>query len=236
MATDVNIVLMTCSVAETEGDQGLPEFLYLEKYALSHHLGNIISQSFGATEETLFTPGGRQILNEFNNFYQQAGNAGVTVLASSGDSGVANVNINGKIYPFRTVNFPASSPYVTAVGGTSLFADTSGNYQHETVWNNNTGASGGGLSHYFAEPVYQQANLPASDQKILNGFRGLPDISWNADPFTAVLVYISFLGGSSNGYYFIGGTSEGSPDWAGIIADGDQMAGFPVGFINQALY
>ncbi len=70
----------------------------------------------------------------------------------------------------------------------------------------------------------------------MNGYRGLPDISSNADPATPVLIYLSFLGPSKAGYYGIGGTSEASPTWAGIIADGNQMAGRPLGFINQALY
>ena len=236
IAPGANIVLMTSPVSETQGVQGMPEFLYLEKYAVNHHIGNIISQSWGTTEETLFTPGGRQILNSFNDFYKQAGQQGITFLASSGDSGVANVNVNGKIYPFPTVIFPASSPYVTAVGGTSLYATTSGVYQHETVWNNSIGATWGGVSNYFAEPGYQQQNLPSSDQSLLKGNRGLPDIAYNADPNTAILVYISFLGGSNNGYYFIGGTSEGAPQWAGIIADGNQWAGHPFGFLNNDIY
>ena len=236
MAPDANIVLMTSPVSETEGVQGMPEFLFLEQYAFKHHLGQIISQSWGATENTLFTPGGRQILNNFNSFYQQATGADWTVFASSGDSGSANVDINGNFYPFPTVIFPASSPYVTAVGGTSLFASTSGVYNHETVWNNSIGAGGGGISQNFKEPAYQQNNLPGSVQAVLNGHRGIPDISWNADPDTSILVYISFLGGSNNGFYFIGGTSEGSPQWAGITADADQLAGHPLGFLNRALY
>lgn len=236
MAPDANIVLLTSPVSETEGVQGMPEFLFLEQYALNHHLGNIISQSWGATENTLFNPGGRKVFNDFENFYKQAAAEHVTVFASAGDSGAANIDINGKFYPFPTVIFPASSPYVTAIGGTSLFADTSGSYNHETVWNNSTGATGGGLSQFFKEPDYQQNNLPNPDQKLLNGHRGLPDVAWNADPNTATLVYISFLGGTMNGFYFIGGTSEGSPQWAGVIADGNQWAGHPLGFINPAIY
>ena len=123
LAPDANIV----PVSETEGVQGLPEFSFLEKYAVNHNLGKIISQSWGATENTLFNPGGRQIFNQFNDFYKQAGQEGVTFFASTGDSGSSNVDINGNTYPFPTVGFPASSPYVTAVGGTSLFASTAGN-------------------------------------------------------------------------------------------------------------
>ena len=133
------------------------------------------------------------------------------------------------------MNFPASSPLVTAVGGTSLYADTSGDYQSETVWNSDGGASGGGVSQYFGEPLYQRF-LPASDQALLGGHRGTPDISWNADPNTPILIYLSFFGPSAAGYYSIGGTSEGSPDWAGLVADLDQMARHPIGLLNPYLY
>lgn len=235
MAPDANIVLMTSPVSETQGVQGLPEFLYLEQYAVSHHIGNIISQSWATTEETLFTTGGHQILNQFNQFYKDAGAKGITFLASAGDSGSAGGNINGTLYPYPVVGFPASSPYVTAVGGTSLYASTSGSYQHETVWDNTIGAGGGGISRYFQEPGYEKNNLSASDQKLLNGGRGLPDISWNADPDTTILLYASFQPLKA-GYYGVGGTSEGAPQWAGIIADGNQMVGHPLGFINPALY
>ena len=239
LAPDANIVLMTSPVSETEGVQGLPEFLYLEKYAISHNLGKIVSQSWGATENTLFTPGGKQVLNQFNAFYQQATlGQNVTFFASAGDNGSSNVDINGNIYPFPTVGFPASSPYVTAVGGTSLYATTSGTYQSETVWDEvarSGGASGGGISQYFKEPSYQTTSLPSSDQKLLNGYRGVPDIAYNADPYTSILVYISFLPGQV-GYTAIGGTSEGSPQWAGIAADANQFACHPLGFLNPAIY
>lgn len=239
MAPDASIVLMTSPVSETQGVQGMPEFLFLEQYAVSHHLGQIVSQSWGTTENTLFTPGGRTILNQFNNFYRQATTENdVTFFASSGDSGSSNVDINGNIYPFPTVGFPASSPYVTAVGGTSLFASTAGTYQSETVWDEvaqAAGAGGGGISQFFKEPDYQQQTLPGSVQSQLNGHRGIPDISWNADPLTSILIYLSFIPNQA-GYFAIGGTSEGSPQWAGVMADIDQMAGHSLGFINPALY
>jgi len=235
IAPEANIVLLTSPVDETEGVQGLPEFLFLEKYALDHHLGKIISQSWGATEETLFTPAGRQVIQNFEQFYERARDEHVTVFASSGDFGSTDPEINGTtLYPFPVIGYPASSPQVTAVGGTSLFASTSGNYQNEIVWNNKTGASGGGISKIFKEPEYQQNNLPGSDQKLLNGHRGMPDVAYNADPNTGILVYVSFV--SPVGYYLIGGTSEGSPQWAGIIADADQLAGRPLGFLNPAIY
>lgn len=236
MAPDASIVLMTSPVDETEGVQGLPQFNYLENYALDHHLGQIWSQSWAATENTLLTPAGKQVFNSFERTYARAAAMGVTVFASTGDSGSANAELNGTThYPFPTVGFPASSPLVTAVGGTSLYADTSGDYQSETVWNNATGAGGGGISQVFGEPVYQRL-LPRSDQQLLDGHRGLPDISWNADPDTSILIYLSFLGASQAGYYMIGGTSEGSPQWSGLTADLNQLIGHPIGFLNPYLY
>ncbi len=236
MAPDASIIVLTSPVAETQGVQGMPQFLQLEQYALDHHLGKIISQSWGTTENTLFTPEGQQVYNGFEHFYQQAALHGVTVFASAGDAGTGNPDVNGNIYPFPTVNYPASSPWVTAVGGTSLLADANGNYQSETVWNDGPqDATGGGVSQQFREPLYQVL-LPRSDQKILNGHRGLPDIAMNADPNTPVPVVLGFLGDGANGFYLFGGTSEGSPVWAGIIAVANQYVGHSVGFLNPALY
>jgi len=236
MAPGANIVLLTSPVSETEGVQGLPEFLALEKYALKHKLGKIFSQSWGATENTLFDPAGQKVIADFEDFYEQAVKEHVTFLASSGDSGSSNVDVNKKIYPFPTVIFPASSPFVTAVGGTSLYADTAGKYQFEIAWDDHfIGATGGGVSQQFSEPSYQDS-LPASVQTTLNDHRGIPDVAYNADPNTAILVYLSFLGPQNAGFYFIGGTSEGSPQWAGVIADANQLSGHPLGFLNRKLY
>ena len=235
MAPAANIVVLTSPVSETQGVQGMPEFLKLEQYAVAQHLGKIISQSWATTENTLFTPQGQAVFNGFESFYQWAALNRVSVFSSAGDSGSANVDVNGNTYPFPTVGYPASSPWVTAVGGTSLYADTNGNYQKETVWNDGVGsATGGGVSQYFKEPVYQKF-LPAQTQKLLKGYRGLPDISMNADPNTPIPVYLGFLG-SSSGYYLFGGTSESAPLWAGLTADANQYVGHPLGFLNPDLY
>jgi subtilase family serine protease len=236
MAPGASIVLLTSPVDETEGVQGMPQFDYLINYALDHHLGQVISESWGATENTLFNPAGEQVIQSFNDSYARAAAMGVTALASTGDAGTGNVETNGTtVYPFPTVNFPASSPLVAAVGGTSLYADTSGDYQYETVWNSDGGASGGGISQRFGEPFYQ-AVLPRSVQKELGGARGIPDIAWNADPNTPILIYLSIFGPSRAGFYTIGGTSEGSPSWAGTVADLDQLAGRGLGLLDPYLY
>ena len=238
LAPGASIVVMTSPVAETEGIQGLPQFLALEKYAVRHHLGHVISQSWAATENTLTdSKAGRALIRAFNRFYEYAGKHGISILSSTGDSGSANPKLDGTTnYPFPTVNFPASSPWITAVGGTSLYASTRGVYQHETAWNSGIGsATGGGVSAYQAEPWYQRS-LPATTQKLLGGHRAIPDVAFNADPSTGVPVYLGFLGAADNGYFIFGGTSEGAPAWAGIVADLDQGAGRPLGFLNPGLY
>ncbi len=239
MAPGAGIVVLTSPVDETQGVHGLPEFLQLEQYALDNHLGQIISQSWGTAENTLFTTDGKNLLNEFEQLYQQAAAQNVTVLAAAGDTGTENVDVLNINYPFPTVLFPASSPFVTAVGGTTLNLDANGDYQSETVWNDSPsdGASGGGVSQYFGEPVYQWAVGPALQGTLL-GHRGVPDIAFNADPNTPVWVYFGFLpDAEENGFLPVGsGTSAAAPPWAGIIADANQLAGRPLGFLNPRLY
>jgi subtilase family serine protease len=237
MAPGASIVVLTSPVSETQGVQGMPQFLALEQYALDNHLGQIFSQSWGTTENTLFTRAGQQVFSSFEKMYASAALHHVTVLASAGDGGTANPDVNGDIYPFPTVGFPSSSPLVTSVGGTSLTADTSGHYQSETVWNDGDdgGATGGGISQTFGEPLYQRL-LPPATQRMLGGHRGTPDISWNADELTPILIYLSFLGPDNAGYYALGGTSAGAPQWAGLVADLNQLLHRPIGFLNPYLY
>jgi subtilase family serine protease len=251
IAPGASIVLLTSPVDETQGVQGLPEFLKLEQYALEHHLGKIISQSWAATENTLFPnvagPQGPALIAAFNELFQDAAAQGVTVLAAAGDGGSQNAATYSEAlgaptsyYTFPTVNFPASSPWVTSVGGTTLNVDAKDHYLFETVWNDDSigaGAGGGGISQLFGEPLYQLFTLSPKTQEKLGGHRGIPDVSYNADDYnSAIFIYLSFLGPSNAGYYLIGGTSEGSPQWAGIVADLNQRAGFPLGFLNPRLY
>ena len=243
MAPDAAIVLLTSPVSETEGVTGMPEFASLIKYALDNHLGQVLSQSWGATENTLFSTAGQQVFDTFEALYQRAAAQHVTVLASSGDDGSSDVDENLNPYPFPVVGYPASSPWVTSVGGTSLYADLNGKYQYETVWGEPLGpfgycgAGGGGISQHFSEPGYQRLILSSSTQSMLAGHRGVPDVSWLADPCQGILTYNGFLGDpSQRGWYFIGGTSEGSPQLAGVVADVDQRAHHPLGFLNPYLY
>lgn len=101
--------------------------------------------------------------------------------------------------------YPAVSPYVLAVGGTSLNLTSAGNYSSETAWS----GSGGGYSSFEPEPLFQQS-------KQTSGRRSNPDVAYNADPNTGVYVY------ESGSWWQYGGTSAGAPQWAGLVALVDQ--------------
>lgn len=226
MAPDAGIVVLTSPVDETEGTIGLPEFLKLEQYADTHKLGQVFSQSYVASEPTLSDQKGRDLVTTFTNFYEQATTKdGWTIVSGSGDHGATDFN-NVAATTFSStpiVNFPADVPWVTSVGGTTL-AHTAGTFA-ETAWS----GSGGGVSTFFSQPDFQHG-LPQSVQSVLNGQRGVPDVSANANPRTAMAIYFH------GRWQQVGGTSAATPTWAGIIAVADQMAGHPLGFINPGLY
>ncbi len=228
LAPGANIVVLTSPVSETEGTIGLPQFLQLEQYAISHHLGNIISQSWGASEVTLKDAAGQQEIQKWDAFFKQATTQqGITFFGSSGDNGSTDyTDLQAtKLSTTPTTSFPTDEPWVTSVGGTSLRRnDLSGTFT-ETAWDH----SGGGFSSFISTPAIQQA-LPASVQSQLNHRRGVPDVSADADPSTAMAVYFQ------GQWQSIGGTSAAAPLWAAIAAIGNQMAGHPLGYINPGLY
>ena len=133
---------------------------------------------------------------------------------------------------------------MTAVGGTTLNLDANGNYLSESVWDDvadGAGAGGGGVSQIFPIPLFQLLTVGKQARATLGAHRGIPDISYNADDEnSAILVYTSFLapigGADSVGYYLIGGTSEGAPQWAGIVADLNQFGHAPLGYLNPKIY
>jgi subtilase family serine protease len=123
--------------------------------------------------------------------------AGVAFFASSGDSG--------------SVSYPAASPYVIGVGGTTLHLDNTGNLiSAETAWS----GGGGGISVYENEPSYQSSYGITTT----GGNRGIPDVSYNADPNTGISVYDSVGYQGQKGWFIVGGTSAGSPQWAALAA------------------
>ncbi len=231
MAPDAGIVVLVSPVDETEGTMGLPEFRQLTQYAIDHHLGTIVSNSWGASEVTLQDAAGQQEVQKWNSLLQQATTQqGFTFLAASGDHGATDAtDPQGKILSnTATTSFVHDDPWVTSVGGTTL--TRVGSTTNERVWDTpGNGAGGGGYSRFFKEPSYQQT-LPASVQSQLNNRRGVPDVSAAADPGTAMAFYVA------DQWQLIGGTSASTPLWAGIIADADQMAGHSLGFLNPGLY
>ena len=231
IAPGASILLVETPVAETEGVQGFPEMMRAENYVIDHNLGDVISQSFGATEETFPT---RQSLLDLRSAFKNANRHNVTVLGASGDTGSTDYKADlSCCYPFQVNSWPASDPLVTAVGGTQLHLDDAGNrIAPDNVWNDGFAATGGGPSHVFARPDFQ-----SRVQKVVGSRRGTPDVSMSGACDGGVDVYLSFYpDAASNGWYIVCGTSESSPLFAGIVAIADQMAGHRLGYLNDRLY
>lgn len=225
IAPEAKIIVLTSPVAEIEGTIGLPEFRRLQQYVIDNNLGKIVSQSWGVSELTLQDKEGQDELKKWNDFYQKAASQGMTYLSSSGDGGATDYEdlMATKLASVQTTSFPADSPWVTAVGGTTLIRN--GQSVTEHAWN----GSGGGFSRFYSTPTYQKG-LSADIQKQLNNRRGVPDVSGSADPGAGLPIYFD------GQWTIIGGTSASAPLWAGITALGNQMAGKPLGFLNPALY
>ncbi len=236
MAPGANILLVETPVAETEGVTGFPEMMAAENYVINHHLGDVISQSFGATEETF--PSKASLLS-LRSAYKNALAHNVTVLASSGDTGATNYELDGAtLYPYTVNSWPSSDPLVTSLGGSELYANSAGHalpLSADTVWNDGFGAGGGGVSEFFDRPSYQN-----SVKSVVGDSRGTPDISMSAAVNGGVDLYLGFVntayGINAPGWYIFGGTSEASPLFAGIVAIADQAAHHDLGLLNPALY
>src|SRR3954470_137065 len=262
IAPRANILLVATPTAETLGVQGFPQMMAAEKYVVDNHLANVISQSFASAEDAF---GSAQSLENLRDAFKAAAENGVTVLGSSGDGGTANggkapVGKGGTSFTFPTVEWPASDPLVLGIGGTYLCTDpTASTHQPRTLYGGPSARcnatptqtevgwtfSGGGFSHVFDKPAYQNV-LPAGPTTI-GPKRGVPDVALQASAGTGALVYLTlppdgnsglFCGATpcSTGWYDIGGTSLSCPQWAGLIAIADQINGGGLGPINQALY
>jgi subtilase family serine protease len=261
IAPMANILLVTTPTAETLGVQGFQQMMNAEQYVVDHHLANVISQSFGSSEAAF---GSAQSLLNLRHAFVSAASNGVSVLASSGDNGTAEIKKTpvakgGSLIPRPTVGWPASDPLVTGIGGTYLCTDpnnttsrvvdsadppsTCGAFagQAEIAWI----AAGGGYSEVFGKPDYQNT-LPAGSTAITS-HRGVPDVALQASSRTGALVYLTLppdgLSGlicgtapCSTGWYDIGGTSLSSPQWAGLVALADQINGGGLGLLNPGLY
>jgi subtilase family serine protease len=206
-------------------------------HVVDRHLAQIVTNSYGFSTE-LLPPG---YVKPFEDTLVQAAAEGIGVYFSSGDNGDETSR-----FGFATTDWPASSPWVTAVGGTSLGVDQAKTRVLETGWGTSnyncdtttlactrTGwlyGAGGGVSRIFAKPGYQSGlNLSG---------RGVPDVAALGDPQTGFLVgqTQSFPNGNYYDEYRIGGTSLSSPIFAGLMALADQAAGHPHGFANPLFY
>jgi subtilase family serine protease len=251
MAPEANILLVETPMTETQGIYGFPQIVAAENYVINHHLGDVISQSFGANEQTFTSPGQIYALR---SAYINAAQHGVTVLAGSGDQGATSqicdpnsacANPNDVICcsSSRTISWPASDPLVTAVGGTQLHLNAEGGRTAaDSVWNDLSstigipgpvftwGSSGGGDSTVFSRPQFQDGVAG-----IVGDSRGTPDIAMSGAVNGAV-DYYDTADPSAAGWSIVGGTSESSPLFSGIVALADQVAGHSLGDLNPALY
>ena len=257
MAPGANILLVATNTAETLGVQGFPNMMKAEQYVIEHNMADVISQSFGSAEDAF---GSSQSLENLRYAFKSAQEHNVTMIASSGDGGSANdrktpVAKGGSTIAGPTVGWPASDPLVTSIGGTYLCTDPNATTnqprtlyagpvakcnanptQEEVGWT----FSGGGFSHVFDKPDYQNT-LPAGSTPIGDA-RGVPDVALQASAGTGALVFLSLPpdGNDSNvgdpGWWDIGGTSLSAPQWGGLVAIADQIAGHRLGLINPALY
>ena len=241
LAPGASILLVETPVDETEGTTGFPQIVAAEKYVVDHGLADVISQTSSATEQT-FTS--YQQLAPLRAAYLDAYAHGVSVVVDTGDSGVTGPAANGSYYPSPVTQWPSSDPLVTAVGGTRLTL-TGGQFT-SVAWNDtdnpavnefaagdagpNPAASGGGKSEFFARPSYQDGV-----KSVVGTQRGVPDISMSGACNGSADMYQSFAGQPA-GWYPTCGTSEATPEFAGIVALASQLAGHPLGQINPALY
>jgi len=251
MAPQANILLVETPMTETEGVYGFPQIVAAENYVIDHHLGDVITQSFGANESTFTSP---SQLYSLRSAYVNAARQGVTVLAASGDQGATDDICSpstGCADPSdviccqstRATDWPASDPLVTGVGGTQLHLNDEGSRTApDSVWNDlsstlgvtgpahTSGSSGGGHSMVFSRPQFQDGVAGT-----VGDSRGTPDISMSAAVNGSVVFYDT-SDPSVKGWGIVGGTSEASPLFSGIVALADQVAGHGLGDINTDLY
>jgi kumamolisin len=186
-----------------------------------------ISYGWGPDDETADSFSDQDYI-QIGKLFQDAANLSVTVLVSSGDSGVF---IASKTK--AQASYPATDPWVVACGGTTI-GDVDGASFDEYVWNDvgagGPGATGGGVSARFAPPDYQKSVKVPKSLTTKKPGRGIPDIAGNASENSG---YVQFINGQSQP---VGGTSAVAPLYAGLIARINANLGQAVGFINPVLY
>jgi subtilase family serine protease len=203
-----------------------PAILSALRYAVSHRLGSVLSQSYGEAESCAAS----SVVRADHILFARAAAQGVTVFAASGDNGAAQPSCDGATY-IRSASLPAADPLVTGVGATSLTAaQPAGTYRSETAWNDSYGSSGGGYSRLYRRPSYQNGFVRA-------GARGVPDISYSGDVNNGLLIaWSQGVAANVGNIYEFGGSSAAAPQWAAIIALADQLRHRRVGFLNDHIY
>jgi subtilase family serine protease len=216
-------------------------------HVVDQHLASIVTNSYGFPTE-LLPPG---FIKPYEDTIVQGAAEGIGIYFSSGDNSDESLVVG-----YRTADWPASSPFVTAVGGTSLGVGQDNSRVLETGWGTFSAkldsvhgtwstpswlyGAGGGVSQIFAEPSYQQSvDLTGVFTAQGRSGRAVPDISAFGDPNTGYLIgqTQTFPDGSVKySEYRIGGTSLSSPIMAGIMALADQSSGTPHGFANPLFY
>ncbi len=218
IATAVKMLYLYDTTSLSDSDTAL-EF---SKW-VSDDVARAASASFGECELFPYMDGAMVVDDET---FLEAAAQGQTMFASAGDTGsfcpVGPAAVNGVPAGAPFVNYPASSPYVVAVGGTTLLANADGNYNSEIAWY----AGGGGVSVFEASPFWQAKAVPAL---ATTAMRGVPDIAMDADPNTGATVYVNGVAET------VGGTSLASPlalgAWA-LTVNTD----WRLGFAPPALY
>ncbi len=191
---------------------------------------SVISISYGAPEDD---PGTwtKMAIKQLNDAFEAAAAAGLTICCAAGDSGAADEPDTTMVH----ADFPASSPWVLACGGTRL-ESAEGAISAEVVWNHladGNGATGGGVSAVFPRPSWQSGTqaVPLAGVVPPPDGRGLPDVASLADPETPFVV-----AGPGGTLQAGGGTSAAAPLWAALISRLNQALGARVGYLNPLLY
>jgi subtilase family serine protease len=191
-------------------------------------------------------------IRAFDKVFLQGTVEGIGFIFASGDTGSQAASQDGGGPAVTGVNYPASDPLVTAVGGTTLAIGSGGQVQWQTGWETDyaplssdgsswtsppgafAGGSGGGKSGVFTRPVYQLGTVPSS----FGNHRAVPDVAMEADPVTGMLVGQTFDLPSGNVFvqYATGGSSLAAPLFAAVQALAEQHAGHPLGLADPAIY
>jgi kumamolisin len=196
---------------------------------------SVVSISWGWDENQAFNNSGivwsPAAIEHCNASFLAAAHLGITVCVSTGDDGSEAQIKDGRAH----VNFPATSPYVLAVGGTTLHVRKSakgGNAINEVVWNDGPGGggTGGGVSDVTPVPEWQSGRVPRSINPNHFAARAIPDVAANADPATG---YLTMSGGKLG---VVGGTSASAPLWASLVAQINASMGARAGNFNALLY